>query len=165
MSRIGPRNPILIRLFTIIFALAVCFIVVFYAIKILLNSNSLNYKLGNITQYHDEILINFSDYKKFVENYGITQELVKMDFENNSYLASFQDYDKCSERKVKSVEEVNVKDAISITFKTYNKCGWCKAEKVVYLIKIDKLESKDIDINYSYTYDKELNCGTVSLVK
>lgn len=52
--------------------------------------------------------------------------------------------------------------SVNIKFKVFNKCGWCKSKMILYLIKIDKITDPTVPINYSYTYNKELDCGQIS---
>ena len=150
---------IMIFILCIIFAGAVIFIA-FWALK---NSNSLYYEMDNIDVYSDTILYDYDDYKDFVKYYQIQDDLIKEDFKDNSYIASFQEYDKCSENKVKKVEDIKIsKNNINIKYKVFNKCGWCRSKMLVYLIKTDKLSEKNYEITYDYNYQKKLNCGIIN---
>lgn len=161
MSKIVPKNPILKRVLIIIVCIILLCIVTFIVINKLLNQPSLTYVFDSIDSYSDEVLDNYADYISFADKYDIENDLIEKDFENYSYIASFQEYDKCSERKAKKPETINISDSINITYRVYNKCGWCHAKIMLHLIKIDKINNPELPIKYDYIYDKTLDCGNV----
>ena len=155
------RNPILRRLLVIFFIIIFVGVIVFLAIKTLINNNKLYYILDDDPKMNDVILTNFNDYSNLVKKLKINLDLNKNDFSDNYYLATFQDFDKCSESKVKGIENIIVdKNNLTVYFKIYNKCGWCRSSKVLYLIKIDKVDP-NINVNFDYNYDKTLECGQI----
>lgn len=165
MRKIGPRNPIVVRLMVIITVVVIMVVITIFAIKNILNSNALNYDIGEKEynhRYPDTVLTSYKEYMDFIKDYKIAVDLKQTDFTNNYYVAVFQEYDSCSEAKRKQVVSADASNAsINIKFKIYNKCGWCKSHMILYLVKIDKIDDVDVPINYSYTYNKELNCGIV----
>lgn len=166
MRKIGPRNPIVVRI-TIIVLIAVLTIgILFFAAKNILESNALNYDIGEKEynhKYPDTVLTSYEEYTSFIKDYDIAIDLKQTDFSNNYYVAVFQEYDSCSEAKRKQVENAEASNAsINIDFKIYNKCGWCKSHMILYLVKIDKIDDIDVPINYNYSYSKELDCGNIN---
>jgi len=162
MRRIGARNPIAVRVFTILFIFIFAVGLIYYSVKIILNGSALAYDLGEklSLDYEDKILKTYDDYLALIEKYGVKRDLSANNFSQNSYLASFQEYDACSESAYKTVKNVSVDNQISINFLVHNKCGWCKSHVLLYLVELDKI-MEDLPINYSYEYEKELNCGTI----
>ena len=93
---------------------------------------------------------------------GIKKDLTANNFVTNYYLASFQDYDKCSEERYKLVNNVTLNDnELNINFKVYNKCGWCKKHSVLYLIELPKFNGDNPKINYTYDFENDIDCGNV----
>ena len=155
------RNPILKRLFIIFLIIMIMGAAAYFAFKVLLTNNTLYYYLDENVSLNDKILTNFKEYQTYIKDFNINQDLNNNDFENNYYLATIQDFDKCSEYKVKGIDNVSViNNNITVHFIIYNKCGWCKSSKVLYLIKIDKVDP-NININFDYAYNKTLECGKV----
>lgn len=164
MSKLGPKNPIVIRLIVIIACIVFGIIVIFFAATKLLNANSLNYDIGERDMkktYNDIIVKTYNEYQDVVKTYDITTDLKVEDFNNSYYLVSFQEFDKCSEVKKKQVNKVAIDgNTIEVEFERYNKCGWCKSHMILYLIKIDKIENvQSAKINYKYIDDKTVDCG------
>lgn len=163
MRKIGPRNPIAVRLTIIIGGTLLGIGVLVFAFFAIRNSNDLYYDIGQrnlSTIYHDAILQNYDDYVKFIKDYDIAIDLKTTDFASNDYIASFQEYDSCSESKQKVVTGVKISDKIDVDIKIYNKCGWCKSHMLLYLIKIDKVDNPNMEIKYHYTYNKDdLDCN------
>lgn len=166
MSRVRAKNPLVVKIFIIVFVCIVSLILAYYVMKIIISSNSLSYDLGETVttlDYKDVVLTNYSEYEKLMKKYGVQKDLAANNFSTNYYLASFQDYDTCSETKMKTVKSATVGDDIKIVYEIHNKCGWCKKHIALFLIKIDKYpysESKKV-ITYDYEYENELDCGTV----
>ena len=157
------RNPLIKRILILLFITVFVVVILFFAIKIILDSTgNLAYDLGETinVNYQDKIIKNFNEYQDLVQTYQIAEDLTENDFKQNYYLASFQDYDKCAEKKMKTVTVAQNADSIDITYKIYNKCGLCKKHTALHLIKIDPV-SEEIRINYNYEYENELNCGTI----
>ena len=164
MHKLGPKNPLVYRiLITIICVIFAIGIAIFAYIKIS-KASTLSYDIGerdfNKT-YKDIIIKDYDEYQELIEKYDLADDLKSTDFADNYYLASFQEYDSCSETKRKKVGEVAINgNTIDIEFKKYNRCGWCKSHMIIYLIKIDKLEDvQNVKINYTYTDDKQIKCG------
>ena len=156
------RNSFVIKLILIFLSCIAAVILATYVVKLARNSNSLTYDLGSkVTDYEDTFLKNFSDYENLVKKYNIKKDLTNSNFTNSYYLASFQDYDSCSESKYKLVSSVKLEDTLNITYEVFNKCGWCKKHIILYLIEINKYEGEDPVINYSYNYQNEINCGDI----
>lgn len=157
------RNPLIKRILILLFITIFAAVILFFAIKIILDStNNLAYDLGENTNinYQDKILKNFNEYQELVRTYQITEDLTENDFKQNYYLASFQDYDTCAEKKMKTVTLTQNTDSIDITYKIYNKCGLCKKHTALHLIKIEPV-NEEVRINYNYEYESELNCGII----
>lgn len=164
MTRLGPKNPIVKRIIVIVLCILFAVGIVFFAATKLLNTNALNYDIGERDMdkiYNDIIVKNYTEYLDVVKNYNIATDLKNEDFDDNYYLISFQEYDKCSETKHKKVNKVNSSDGvIEVEFERYNKCGWCKSHIILYLIKIDKIDNpQNVKINYKYIDDKVAKCG------
>lgn len=164
VNRLKVQNSFTKKIITIISFIAIGTVLVIFAMNIINDSMSnLAYDLGeksSLTGYKDLILKNFDEYLELVKKYDIEQNLTVENFQDNNYIASFQEYDECSESKFKEVLDIKYEDSIKVTFKIYNKCGWCKTHVALHLIKIDSI-LKETDITYDYVYAKELNCGTV----
>ena len=157
------RNSLVIKLLIIFASCIGAIILASYVVKIARESNSLTYDLGESSNsYSDIFLTSFSEYESLANDLGIKKDLTANNFVTNYYLASFQDYDKCSEERYKLVNKVNLDDnELNINFKVYNKCGWCKKHSVLYLIELPKFNGDNPKINYTYDFEKEIDCGNV----
>lgn len=158
------RNPFIKKILIIIISVVLFSVALFFAIKIITRSyDNLTYDLGEKSdkKYEDIILTSYYDYLEFADNLGIKKHLKENDFTSNYYLASFQDYDSCSESKPKGINNI-IRDNndLNITFDVYNKCGFCKKHIMLHLIKIDN-NQKDSNINYDYNYITVKECGEV----
>lgn len=166
MRKLGPRNPIVVRIIILISIIALVVGIAIFAFIQIANSNALNYEIGDKKygqKYQDKILTSYEEYQDFIKDYKIATDLKQTDFSNNYYVAVYQEYDSCSEAKRKQVISAEASNmSINIKFKVFNKCGWCKSKMILYLIKIDKITDPTVPINYSYTYNKELDCGQIS---
>ena len=164
MSRVKARSPIVTKVVITIFVILISVALIIFCAGIIWKSISrLSYDLGEkekLSGYEDFIIKKYDDYVSLVEKYGIEQSLTIENFENNYYIASFQEYDPCGESKMKEIESVNIAENIHITFKINNKCGWCKKHISLHLIKIDKI-TEDKKITYNYTFAKKLDCGVI----
>ena len=110
------RNSLVIKLLIIFASCIGAIILASYVVKIARESNSLTYDLGESSNsYSDIFLTSFSEYESLANDLGIKKDLTANNFVTNYYLASFQDYDKCSELLFKlSKQTINVvKNAIS----------------------------------------------------
>ena len=158
------KNPIFNRLKWILIILTIIITILGLSYYVLYTSyNNLTYDLGeksSLNGYGDLIITNYSSYLTIMEAYNLNTTLNEKDFLSNYYVASFQEYDNCSESKYKKVEDISYSDTIKITFRIYNKCGWCAKHIVLHLIKIDKVDTSRIE--YDYIYNKSLNCGEIS---
>lgn len=164
MSRVKARNPIVTKVMvTALVSILSILLIIFCANIIIKSMSSLSYDLGEkstLSSYEDFVIRNYYDYLDLVKKYNLEEDLTIENFSNNHYVASFQEYDPCAESKMMDVEDIEIEDKITITFKINNKCGWCKKHIALYLIKVDKLQENK-EIIYNYTYAKELDCGTV----
>ena len=164
MSKLKARNPMTTKILIIIFIVIVSVLLLWFCLSVILKSmSSLAYDIGEkqySAKYEDFVLKNYYDYLKLVDQYNISEDLTIENFSNNYYVVSFQEYDSCAESKMKDVKDVKINEKIDITFKIYNKCGWCKKHIAMHLIKVDKF-SGNKEINYNYVYAKNLNCGTI----
>lgn len=159
MAKLKAKNYFLRRILLIVFIVALIGVIGFIAYKKIMNSESLYYILEDNNLYKDTIIKDYSDYIFFTDEYEIKKDLNEKDFKNNYYIASFQEYDSCQERKVRKIKDIDINDKITITYKLFNKCGWCKSRTMLFLIKIDKLEKDNYEIEYKYESDKKLNCN------
>lgn len=157
------KNPLIKKILIIVGVSIISVLLIFYVLKLILNSNSLTYDLGeNFNNYSDVILKEYDDYEKFVKDYGIKKDLALTNFSTKYYVASFQDYDSCAEKQKKYVHSVNKEgNILNISYDVYNSCGMCKKHTILYLIEIDKYTGNDPVINYSYNYVNNLSCGKV----
>ena len=106
--------------------------------------------------------LNHKKQDDIINDLGIKKDLTANNFVTNYYLASFQDYDKCSEERYKLVNKVTLNDnELNINFKVYNKCGWCKKHSVLYLIELPKFNGDNPKINYTYDFENDIDCGNV----
>lgn len=164
MARVKVTNTFRRKIFTYIFiviaAVAIGFLV-YFVLQESLSSDA--YDLGEMKDFgdfEDIILKDYKSYSDLMDEYGLTKKLTKNDFDKHAYLASFQDYDKCSEYKYKKIESVEVKKAIYVTYLVYNKCGMCKPHLVLYLVELPKDIDTDV-IVYDYNYYSEKQCGNI----
>lgn len=164
MARVKVRNSFRTKIFTILFiiiaSVAIGFLV-YFVLREGLSSDA--YDLGkssDVSGYEDVVLRNYKDYSKLMDKYDLRKKLTKEDFEKHDYLASFQDYDKCSEYKYKAIQNVEVKKAINVTFLVYNKCGMCQSHIVLYLIELPKDVETEVVV-YKYDYYSEKDCGSI----
>lgn len=164
MARVKASNPIRTRIFLILFIIIVVCAIAFLSYMVLKESMSSDaYDLGkasDVKGVQDEILTDYNSYKKLMDKYDLTPKLTKDDFKNHSYLASYQDYDKCSEYKYKSVKDVEIKKAINVTFLVYNKCGMCQRHMLLYLIELPKDVDAEV-VDYKYEFYSEKDCGNI----
>ena len=158
------KNPFFNRIKWLFIIIIIIVSILGLSYYVLYNSyNNLTYDLGkksDLNSYGDIIITNYSSYLKIMEIYNLNATLNEKDFNNNYYIASFQEYDSCSETKFKKVEDITYSDSIKITYRIFNKCGWCAKHIVLHLIKINKVETTKIE--YDYIYNKSLNCGEIS---
>ncbi len=157
------RNSLFIRLSIIFVACIGAVLLASYVVKIARESNSLTYDLGDDSYgYSDTFLTSYSEYESLANDLGIKKDLTANNFVTNYYLASFQDYDKCSEERYKLVTDVDLDDdLLNINFKVYNKCGWCKRRQILYLIELPKYSGDNPEINYIYDYENKIDCGNI----
>ena len=164
MSKFSIKNPIVIKVLITIIVISISSALIYLGIWTVMRSmNYLAYDIGEkdkLTGYKDYILKNYYDYLELVKLYDIEEELTVENFENNYYLVSYQEYDPCGESKFKEVEKVEIGEKIKVSFIIHNSCGWCKKHIAMHLIKIDKVKDSP-QIEYSYEYAKELDCGTI----
>ena len=164
MSRVKAKNPIFVRAVVITMVVIASVALIVFCINIIIKSMStLVYDLGEksaLSGYEDHVIKNYYDYVELTKKYGIDESLTIENFENNYYVASFQEYDPCAEAKMMDVQNVSIGENIEIEFLVHNKCGWCKKHIALHLIKIDKI-SGNKEITYNYNYAKKLNCGTI----
>lgn len=158
------RNTLVIRIGTIIIVLVLSLILIVWLFFIVTKSmNELSYDLGEknkIGNYSDKILKTYNEYSELVKKYNLTIELSETNFKDNYYIASFVEYDSCAESKLKEVESVNISDTIHITYKVFNKCGWCRPHIALHLIKVDRF-NEEKQITYEYSYQKTVDCGVI----
>lgn len=103
------RNSLVIKLLIIFASCIGAIILASYVVKIARESNSLTYDLGESSNsYSDIFLTSFSEYESLANDLGIKKDLTANNFVTNYYLASFQDYDKCSEERYKLVNKVTL---------------------------------------------------------
>lgn len=157
------RNPLIKRILILILSLAIFAGILYLALRELNRSyDNLTYDLGVTNEiYDDQVLTSFEEYKNLMEKYNLKVYLKEEHFKNNYYLASFQDYDKCSEGKekdIKSIKEEN--NTLTITFNVHTNCGFCKTHKMLHLISIGMITKTD-DIKYEYDYDETKDCGAI----
>ena len=162
MGKTRYKNIILRKILTIIFVVLLVIGLAVFVYEVYKSDNVLAYDLGeNQKREDDRFITSFEEYKNLINEFDVPMQLNENDFNNNYYIASFQDYDKCSEEGYKTIDKVNyTKDTIDITIRVHNKCGWCKNHIALHLIKIDKI-SLPKKVNYEYVYDKVLECGTI----
>lgn len=157
------RNSLVIKLVIIFVSCIAAVILATYVVKLARNSNSLTYNLGkDVSDYEDMYIKSYEEYLALVKKYNIKKDLTSTNFSSHYFIASFQDYDSCSEKKYKLVKSVKKENGeYNVNFEVYNKCGWCKKNIVLYLIEVDRFSSDDPKINYNYTFVNDLNCGNV----
>ena len=162
VNRLKVRSSLTNRILIILLFLVCGSLILFFSFKLINKSYSnLAYEIGSYSlEYKDYILKNYEEYLDLTKLYKIDVELTNENFINNYYLVSFQEYDSCAEKKFKEVEKIEIDKNINITFRVFNKCGWCKAKTALHLIKIDKIDSYE-KIKYDYVYNDELQCGTI----
>ena len=166
MARVKAKNPLIVKICSIIL------LIMFIVAIIVLCANSLfkreiitTYDLGEqnkIEYYEDRILTSYEEYRVLLSEYNLAPSLEDEDFDNNYYLASFQEYDSCSEKKPKSVKSIDTTgEKIKVTFKIYNKCGFCTKHLMLHLIKMEKVDvEKPIEYDYIFA-SKNKNCGII----
>ena len=161
MRRVKHSNPILNKILVIIGAAIFAAAIVTYAVYTYSINNDFIYDLGEKTEIKDTFLTSYEEYTSFINENGFASDLNENDFKNNYYLASIQEYDKCSEKKYKTVSNVRVEDErLKITLNVHNKCGFCKKKYVLYLVKLDKI-SLPINVQYEYLFENDLICGSI----
>ena len=164
-KKVRVNNPIIVKIVIIFIVAIVTTGIILLSYHVLKNGTSSNiYNLGerdSSEKYEDAVLKTYEDYKKLMGKYHLDTSLKEKDFDNNSYVASFQEYDSCSESKYKKVVKVAYDEGIIISFDVYNKCGLCKTKIVLYIIKIEKNPIND-NINYIYNYRNKKECGNIS---
>jgi hypothetical protein len=158
------KNPFIKRIIIFLFILAMIVLIVFLAYRVLSNDNYVTYDLGeNVELLENKIITDYEEYQKLIKKYKLKEDFDAKVFDTYSLIAVYQDYDKCGERKLKTINAVDfIDDEISISFQVHNQCGFCKKNTILYLITIKKYENKDAKININYDFDKEdLECGTI----
>ena len=166
MSRVRVHNSLTSKILAIIFTIILIAVVIFVSVIVFNKDKNNNiFDLGNIDkniEYRDRIINSYTDFVELLRSYNVTFEASESDFQTSSYLVLFQDYNPCSESKPKTIENVDVGDNITITYKIYNSCGWCERHMVLYILKVSKVEdTKNIEYNYVFS-NNQLDCGTVS---
>ena len=158
------KNIVLRRILVIVFVVVAACALAFYCVLMVnKRKNTLSENVFDLgvreseTTYDDVILKSYDELMELSNKYNITSSLKKDDFDDNYYLASFVDYDSCGEKKFKTVEDISYSDVIQVTYRVYNKCGFCKNHVALHLLKIDKVYL-DI-VEYTFIYDNEnLEC-------
>ena len=166
MSKVRAHNSFAIKIFTIIFIIV--FVVgIVYLSYIVLNKekNNNTFDLGIIDSnvaYNDKIVNSYEEFKELVSMYNISYEATEEDFQKNSFLFLFQDYNPCGESKPKTIEEVSIEDNIYVTYKVHSRCGWCQRHMVLYILKVELVEeTKTIEYKYEFP-NTQVDCGVIS---
>lgn len=157
------RNPLIKRILILVISLVIFGSILYIAIKEITKSyDNLTYDLGVTNDtYSDEIITSYDKYQEFIKLYDLKSDLKEEHFKDSYYLATFQDYDKCSESKVKDIKSIKEENnTLTITFNVYSKCGFCKVHKMLHLIKIGIVTTSD-NLKYEYDYDETKECGQV----
>lgn len=163
MGRVKYKNKILSKIITFIVVILILLILgLFVYYEFYNQTHQTVFDLGDRSSvdYEDTLLTNYKDYIELKNNYSINSNLNKDDFLENNYLAYFDEYNPCSEKKYKKVDNIKYDTNVEITFRTYNKCGFCHSNIVLYLIKLDKKSVME-NITYNYIFDKKIDCGNV----
>ena len=164
--RVKVKNPIIIKVLIIMAILLFVLVLIIFSYKMIKRNYNPNvYNLGeksNVVYENDKLLINYNEYAELLDKYNLEKHLTSDDFSNNYYIASFQEYDSCAESKYKDVGNIKIDDEnITIEFLIHNKCGMCKKNIILYIIKIDKIKEEK-NILYEYNYLNNKMCGTIS---
>ena len=166
MARVKAKNPLVVKICAIILIIAFVISIIILCVNALLKREIITaYDLGEKSKidfyYEDKLLTSYEEYRLLLKEYNLAPSLEEKDFNDNYYLASFQEYDSCSEKKPKRAISVENGQTIKVTFKIYNKCGFCAKHIMLHLVKMDKIEL-DKQIEYEYVFaSKNKNCGLI----
>ena len=116
VNRLKVQNSLTKKIIITIASVMITGILIFIGYRII-NKNMANlaYDLGEkskLNKYKDQILTSYEEYISFMDDLKLDKTLSKENFNQNYYLASFQEYDPCSEKKFKEVIDIQAASVI-----------------------------------------------------
>ncbi len=135
-------------------------LIIIIIVIIVITKNNKDDKLIYITGNYDKlmendnyVINNYDDYYTIFKN----DELKPDDFDNHNYVVISFTYDTCHEDNIRISNYQLNGNILDVTIKYHAKCGVCAPKYMYYLLKVDK-SLNDVNINYQYEADNEVEC-------